>query len=207
MNRCVIVGAGEILSYEKAKKLIKKDDYIISADGGYDHLKKMGITPNLAIGDFDSSKNIPKDTETIVLKAEKDVTDTFFASEIAIEKGFKEIVYLGMLGGRLDHSFANIQTLNFLLDNSVKGHIYGDKTYITAIRNSSVVLSPQLNKYLSLFPTGEKAEGVYIKNTKYKLDNYTLKNNYPIGISNEFTNNDTYIEVKNGTVLIMLEEK
>lgn len=207
MNRCVIVGAGELLSYEKAKSLIKKDDYIISADGGYEHLKKMGIIPNLAIGDFDSSQNVPTDTETIVLQAEKDVTDTFFASEIAIKKGFKEIVYLGMLGGRLDHSIANIQTLNFLLDNGVIGHIYGENTYITAIRNSSIILSPQENKYLSLFPTGEKAEGVYIKNAKYKLDNYTLKNNYPIGVSNEFTNNNTYIKVNNGTILIMLTEK
>lgn len=207
MSRCVIVGAGEISSYEKAKNLLKEDDYIISADGGYEHLKKMGITPNLATGDFDSSQNVPTDTKTIVLNAEKDVTDTFYATEIAIEKGFKEIVYIGMLGGRLDHSIANIQTLNFLLDNGVTGHIYGEKTYITAIRNSRITLYPQKNKYLSVFTAGDKAEGVYIKNAKYKLDNYTLKNNYPIGVSNEFTNNNTYIEVKNGTILIMLIEK
>ncbi|MEG1994589.1 MAG: thiamine diphosphokinase, partial [Oscillospiraceae bacterium] len=173
----------------------------------YDHLKNMGITPNLAIGDFDSAENIPIDTETIVLNSEKDVTDTFFASQLALKKGYKEIVYMGMLGGRFDHSFANIQTLGYLLDNGAMGHIYGDNTYITAIRNSDIMILPQKNKYLSVFCMGEKAEGVNIKNAKYRLENYTLRNNYPIGISNEFTNISTYIEVKNGTIIIMIVDK
>lgn len=207
MSRCVIVGAGEIKCYNKVREIIKDDDFIISADGGYEHLKNVAITPNLAIGDFDSLKYTPDDTETMVLNKEKDVTDTFFATELAIKKGFTNIVYLGMLGGRLDHTLANIQTLNYLLDNNVTGHIYSSDTYITAIRNSSITLLPQKNKYFSIFSMGDVSEGVFIKNAKYKLDNYTLKNNYPIGVSNEFTDETTYIEVKKGTIILVITQK
>ena len=55
--RVVIIGSGQINDYEYLKKQIHKDDYIICADGGYNHAKNMGIVPQLLVGDFDSIRD------------------------------------------------------------------------------------------------------------------------------------------------------
>ena len=51
MKRCIIIGAGEF--YEKIWDY-EKEDFLIAADGGFEHLRKMGVMPNLLIGDMDS---------------------------------------------------------------------------------------------------------------------------------------------------------
>ena len=87
MNRCVIIGAGEIKNYELTKNLIKKNDYIVCADGGYIHADNMGLDINCIIGDFDSSEK-PKKDNLIVLPKRKDVTDTFYCVNEFIKREY-----------------------------------------------------------------------------------------------------------------------
>ena len=54
--RAVIIGNGDIKDYQYIKSKINDNDFIICADGGYNHAEKMGIVPDVLIGDFDSAE-------------------------------------------------------------------------------------------------------------------------------------------------------
>lgn len=114
LKRCVVIGAGVISDFSLTRLLIKEDDFIICADGGLSRAEKMGITPDTLIGDFDSEES-PKESpcRKITLNREKDNTDLFEAVSLAYEMGYHEILALGALGGRFDHSYANIAMLSF----------------------------------------------------------------------------------------------
>ena len=51
MGCCVIFCAAE---FDALARPLEKDDYILAADGGLKHTRKLGIEPNEIIGDFDS---------------------------------------------------------------------------------------------------------------------------------------------------------
>ena len=208
MKKCAIIGAGEITSYDFVKPFIEKCDFIISADGGYDHLLKMSLKPELSVGDFDSAKNLPTAHEIITLPKEKDDTDTLYALKIAIDRGYRELYLFGMLGGRLDHTIANVQSLLFLAQNNVSAYIIDSKAVLTVIKDSEISFSPTKNYYFSVFSLKEKSYGVTIKNAKYEISNCQLENNFPLGISNEFLEHKpALIKVKSGELLIVLCKK
>ena len=101
------------------------DDYIIAVDGGYDHLMKQGITPDLLIGDLDSIKSQIKPSQQLIkLPKEKDDTDSLYALKEAIKRGFNSFSLFGFLGNKFNHSLANIQCLMFLKKEGYRGIIY-----------------------------------------------------------------------------------
>ena len=99
-----------------------ESDLVIAADSGYLKLKKLGITPDLAVGDFDSLGEIPTDTEVVKHPVKKDDTDTLLAIKIGIEKGFREFHFYGCTGNRLDHTFGALQNLSFLAERGCRGY-------------------------------------------------------------------------------------
>ena len=68
---CYLVGAAD---FREAPR-VKDGDFVIAADGGYDRLNALGITPNALIGDMDSIEEVPSGIELFKFKAEKDETD------------------------------------------------------------------------------------------------------------------------------------
>lgn len=59
MDRCLILCAGEL--DPKALEAVEKPEecYIIAADGGYLHARRLGLRPDLILGDFDSAPRLP----------------------------------------------------------------------------------------------------------------------------------------------------
>ena len=202
-EHCYIAGAGEFVE----NVLPDEGDYIIAADGGYLALTSRGITPDLVVGDFDSLGEAPDHPNIIRSPIEKDDTDMMLAVKQGLERGCKFFTINGGLGGRLDQTLANIQILAYLAENDAFGTLLGLDVCIIAIKGGEVELSVDTTKgkTISIFSHGEKAEGVTLKGLKYPLDNVTITNTYPIGISNEFTNEDVVISVNSGTLIIMWE--
>jgi thiamine pyrophosphokinase len=109
-----------INDYTKIKNRLSKYDSIIAADGAARHLHALSLIPNIIIGDFDSFKTIPKEwksVELIKLPAEKDISDGELAINLAIEKGAKQLDLIGLTGGALDHTIANIEILKHISRN------------------------------------------------------------------------------------------
>lgn len=197
---CYIVGAAECYRLDFSPCA---GDYVIAADGGFAHLEKAGITADLVIGDFDTLGCRPEHPNVITLNTEKDETDTFAAAQVGIELGYRLFHIYCSTGGRLDHTLANIQLLAYLAENDMQGFLVGQDTVVTAITNSSLTLPAQPNGYASVFSHSEKAAGVNITGLKYPLDNATLTNTFPLGISNNFIGNEGKITVAEGTLIVM----
>lgn len=201
MSKAVIISAGSIVDYEYTKSFINEGDFVICADGGLHHAKKMGAQPNLTVGDFDSYKG-EVTGEVKKFNPEKDYTDTDLAVKEAIGRGYKEIVLLGATGTRLDHTLANIGVLEFIALSGGKGYIVNENNIITVIRENTTI-KPENGWHLSLIPIG-KVKGVTLKNLKYSLDDYDLKFSESLAVSNEFTDKDAQIEIKEGSLIVIL---
>ena len=116
MKRCVIVGGADINNYGFIRDKLCADDYVVFCDSGLKHLEQLQARPSLIVGDFDSHENPRLDVETIILPCEKDDTDTQLAVQVALEKGATELVIIGGLDGRLDHTLSNLAILENLYE-------------------------------------------------------------------------------------------
>ena len=200
-GRCVILGGGPLQLQEL--RCLRPDDTIIAADAGRLAAEKAGITPDILLGDWDSCAPPKTGKEIITLPAEKDDTDTHHAARVAVQRGFAEVLLLGCLGGRMDHTQANLATLLYLTQQGVQGWITDPVTQITALQNGSMVLPRQQGYYFSVFAADGTARGVTLQGMKYPLQDATVSAYFPIGVSNEILKPQATVTVTQGTLLLM----
>ncbi len=204
MKKCVIVGGADINNYEYIKTLISKDDYIIYCDSGLKHMDKLGLKPSLIVGDFDSHVNPHMDVETIVLPVVKDDTDTVYAAKEGVKRGFEEFLLIGVTGGRLDHSLANVSILLYLRANGRRAQIIDDYSVMKIVGQKTEYI-PDKYSYFSLVNITGKAEGITIKNAKYEIQNAVITTDYQYGVSNEITPGKVAeVSVSDGELLLIM---
>lgn len=199
MAICYVFGAGDC---DESSLMLGAGDLVIAADGGLNHLNKLGIRPDIIIGDFDSFGSVPEGENIIRLKPEKDVTDMYAAVEVGVEKGFDEFRLFGATGGRFDHTLANVQLVAMLAEKSCKASLINGNYVITALHNGSIKFTEDFSGYISVFAHSSVCCGVSIKGLKYSLDSAELKNSFALGVSNEFIGKESEISVENGTLII-----
>lgn len=176
----------------------------IAADKGYQYANSVGITPNIFVGDCDSlPEDIKIESETVVRLAPiKDMTDTQEALALAIEKGATDIVILGALGGRIDHTLANIHLLKFCLDRGANTYLLDKTTFVTLIDRPTKF--PKKDGFcISAIPL-TKCEHVSAKGVFYPLDDSVMDLGNPYGVSNEFTEDEANFDPGTGLLLIMI---
>lgn len=201
---CYIIGAGENYGLDFTPSA---DDFVIAADAGIRYLEECGIIAGLVIGDFDSLNDIPTHPNTMVLSPEKDDTDMLAAVREGIKAGYSDFhIYCGM-GGRIDHTIANLQVLAYLSENGMRGFLFGKDSVITAITNQKMSFEKVPSGYISVFSYTEKAEGVYLCGLKYELTDAVLTNTFPLGVSNEFIGKESSISVGSGTLLVVFPKE
>lgn len=201
---CYIVGAGDV--FEKNIN-VSQNDYIICADAGFKYKNIFKKEPDLIVGDFDSLGGVPKQNNVLTAPCEKDETDMMLAFLKGYEKGYRRFIILGALGGkRADHSIANIQLLHYISCKGADAFIVDRERIFTCIKDKRISFSKHANGYISVFSLSDKTE-VTIKNLKYELNKHTLYNSTPIGVSNEFKGSESYIEAKDGALLVSWEGK
>jgi len=203
MNRCVIISAAEIKNYEKIKTFLLPSDFFIFCDAGLNHQEKLGITPNLIVGDFDSTEKPNTSIETIQLPREKDDTDTFFAVKEALRRGFKDFLFLGVIGNRFDHSLCNISCLLYLHEQGISATLLDDYSEMSVVGKNPAEIEDKYS-YFSLMNITGDVSGVTIENAKYTLDNAEIKCSYMYGSSNEVIPGKTAkVSVQNGNLLLI----
>lgn len=203
MGKCIIFCAAE---FDCLAEVIREDDHIIAADGGFRHIRKLGIEPDEILGDFDSLGYTPGDSR--VFPVEKDDTDAMLGVRRGLELGYREFVLYGSLDGpRLDHTIANFQVLQFLCDHGAYGYLVG-KTYIaTVVKNGALSFPAEAAGTVSVFCLGPDAEGVTLEGLYYPLKKSTLTSGFPLGVSNHFTGKSSKITVENGSLLVLWDRK
>ena len=206
MCRCFIITS--YLNGEFPHLVDKYDDaFIICADNGYAFAKNNGLIPNIIIGDFDSIEiDLPSNIETLRLPVEKDVTDTLACVKYAINKGFKEIIIIGGIGGRLDHTMANLQCLLYGLSLGVKIELRDNNNIATLHFPSEIIIKKRKEFKVSLFSFSHVCDGISTKGLQYQLFNDKLSQGFPLGVSNEFTAEFASVRFESGILLLILSK-
>lgn len=209
---CIIIGAGDLtvgsLPYNP------DTDYIIAADGGLMYCGILELEPDLILGDFDSlddeyaeavneiRKKIPD--KVVTLPVEKDDTDMLAAVKQGLKLGYRSFRLYGANGGRLEHTIANIQVLKYLKEQQAVGYIMDGTGMILLAQNETITFRESMEGYVNIFSLNEKAHGVTIRGLKYELEDATLSNAMPVGVSNEFVGVESEVSVKDGTLLLIV---
>ncbi len=204
MKRWVIIGAADINDYITLKKKFQSDDFIVCADGGQRHLDGLGVKADLYIGDYDSSARPQTDTETLVFPVEKDDTDTLAALKVGIKRGVKDFLILGGTGGRMDHTFANIQTLMYAEKHGASAALADDKNFAFILKNDTAFIGKNEGENVSVFAFDSSVSGVTLEGFHYPLKNANLFSHNPLGVSNYIEGTQGKITVKKGTLLIII---
>ncbi len=223
MKRCMIFAAGDfdadaVIGKARSEIAVQREgSFCIAADGGLKWIQALRIVPDLIIGDMDSITEealLARFGENSAVRIkklpiEKDDTDMLAAIREGLKAGCDYFELYGALGGRIDHTLANIQCLLFLLNKGAYGVLYGDGQRMELVRNSRICFSKEMyreNRRLSVFAIGTDARGVTERGLKYSLDNAVVTTDFPIGISNEFMNCESFVEVSDGTLLVCVED-
>lgn len=183
----------------------KEGDLLIAADAGFDNAVLLGVTPTLVLGDFDSldESRLPRETERLRVPTEKDFTDTQLAVDTAIKRGADEIVLIGGLSGRLDHTLSNLAILEDLNEKRILCVMTDGRSRVRYLHSTSTLIARSGFRYLSLLTLSEKAKGVSVEGCKYPLKNATLSRNFQYAVSNEITGNCALISVRKGGIYVV----
>lgn len=206
--RCVIISGSPAYNISFIQSVIEKSDFIICADKGYQYAVEAGITPDLVVGDFDSCDiEANGDFEVISLQTHKDDTDTMHAVDVALERGYDDFLLLCALGGRFDHTFANVSVLQYIHQNGAKGIIATENEVIEYLPVGKKVFENRDGITFSVFPFGCQRICLSISGAEYPLNNEYLYSSIPMGISNVFRGNLSSIEIYDGNAIIILNNK
>lgn len=199
MNTCMIFCAG---GFDRLLEPPEASDYILAADGGYAHVRQLGLTPDGVLGDFDSLGYVPEEAQ--VFPVEKDDTDSMLAIRKGLELGYRKFLLYGSLDGpRLDHTVANIQALRFLAEHGAQGYLVGLNQIAAVVKNGELSFPAGCRGYISVFCLGDKARDVTLQGLYYPLEEAELTGTFPLGASNQFTGQPARIGVRNGCLLVI----
>ena len=202
-GRCLIISGGDFDQTFYTQNT-HEFDYVIACDKGYEYAVRYGITPDLVVGDFDSvSIEVDPKISVIRLPAAKDDTDTGYAARWALEKGYDSITIICAMGGRFDHQWANIQTLASIASQGAWAAMLSEDTIVHALCASSIILPARSNWSFSVFAFSDTCEGVTIEGAAYNTADTILNNTYPIGESNEWSQDSAYVSCTSGILLVI----
>lgn len=198
--RAVIIGNGDIENYKRIKSYLLDDDFIICADGGMKHIDGLNVTPDVVIGDFDSSEYDDSVTNYVYPK-DKDFTDGELAVKYSFENGYSPVLLIAMTGTRLDHTLTNIFQLTryeniSLIDDHNEIYVLSDKLEFSARKG----------KTLSIIPVYSDVCGITTKGLKYPLNDETLYFGEGRGNSNIIIDDLCTISVKSGKGVVIIND-
>lgn len=206
MARAVIFANGILPNLLKMKPLLEAGDFLIAADGGYTHLKAMGLQPRILIGDLDSidAEDLPalESAGGVILRSpiEKDETDLELALEYALKQNFHQIMICAALGGRLDQTLGNLSLLAYPRTESRQVWLEDGIESVYLIRHT-LRLEGAPGDRLSLIAWNGPARGIRTQGLRYPLQDETLFPEHTRGISNEWISPSVTISLSEGNLL------
>ena len=203
-NKIVIIGNGTINNINFHKNLLKDVSLIICADGGATNARKLDIIPDYIIGDLDSTSSkvldyFKKHKTKIIKDNNQDKTDMELAIDLAESFNPTEILILGGIGYRIDHTIANIFCLNKIKSN-IKTQIIDNKNIIEMV-DKSLNINGCKGDLISVIPLTD-ISGLSYKGMKWIVSNKNTMFGW-FGISNKLTNEKAYISLKKGKLLVI----
>lgn len=213
MSKIAVIISGGVLDESLALAELGKIDApcIIGVDKGVEFLYRHEILPSYIVGDFDSLPEeivlYYKERGDVPIRAYnpvKDASDTEIAVRLGVTLGCERMIILGATGGRVDHLWANVQSLMIPFKAGVEAVILDPQNRIRLIGEETHLFKDEaFGPYFSVFPLGEIIRGFNIQGAKYPLRNHTLMPCDSLCVSNEFEEDEVVIEFSCGAVILM----
>ena len=219
----------------------KSPDLIIAVDKGLSYAERLGLQPDVVIGDFDSYTDNPffpqreqdepypgrkdlspfeievreekttltdagKELHLIRLYKKKDDSDTIAAIRYALHAGCTQLSLCCIMGGRFDHMTANLQAAAFAAQHGCIVRLYGDTDEICVFHNTTARFPKKEGWSLSAFSLSDISTGIQIQGTLYPASDLTLTNNMPLGLSNEWQDEEAAFSVTEGTLAVVMSK-
>lgn len=213
MNRCILIPSyvtGQVTNLINTLP----GDMVICADSGLIPALQSGLIPHAVIGDMDSLEecgfdrsSMPESVLWIQSPKEKDMTDTALCMEYAVAQGCDELIIIGGLGGRLDHTLANLQNMVGFSKRGLKISLLDQNTRIFIITDDTKTVEALPGYSLSVLSWSDKSVGVTLRGVAYPLSGATLTCDVPLGVSNEIIDDFAEISVAEGTLMVICSRK
>lgn len=204
MATCALVAASDFNAEDfKARYDAGMFEFVIAVDAGFAHLEALGVAPDMAVGDFDSLGYVPKCRRVSRHPVKKDKSDMELALEKAVSWDYDDLVVYGALGGRLDHTLANLQLFATYSERGFYVTGVHDAYAVRLLTGPDVLELPPLESgTVSVLAANDRAEGVIEHGMEYSLDDEPLSNRTSRGISNELLGRPATVAVEKGTLYV-----
>jgi len=203
----LILVNGELYKPDILQSRIRAETFalVLSADGGARHACTLNIPLDAIIGDMDSVSALEqqdiKQTEFISYPAEKDETDLELALLYAEKQGVDQIVLVGVMGGRMDMTIANILLITHASLGSCRIEVWHGEQTGWIIRPPGEDISGHPGDMVSLIPLGGDATGITTKGLKYPLVDEDLTPSPARGVSNLMKKSSANIRLSGGLLM------
>lgn len=202
-RRCIIIaplydgGFAEVVAKQPG-------DMIICADGGYQSAVAAGITPDLVVGDFDSMAEPTSFLcPAVRLPREKDDTDMVVCIREGRMRGYRHFDIAGAMGGRADHTLANLQCLADCAMRGEAARMLEERNEITILSPGSYTFRKRNGYFFSLLAYSPEVSGANLAGTAWLLDHATLSNRFPLGISNKIIGDQAALSFESGLLMVI----
>lgn len=200
ISESALVLAGELTDSQWMKSTLLRYNKIAAADGGSDHLKKIGFSPAIWIGDGDTVKDMPgPEIERIRLPVNKDLSDGEAAVNLLTNRFINVDIFCG-LGGKYEHHHA---TLALLLVRPGRVIVREKGLMIVAVDPSvRLHIDNMQNAIVSVFAGSDRVitdmDGFQWELTNEELVPYTR------GLLNVVTKSSAWISPREGKVFVYI---
>ena len=206
--RYLVVAGGVPEDLPKNAAALGTFDIIVCADGGVYNAGRLGLSPDIVVGDMDSLDE--KDRQRLqadgcrflIHPVAKDETDLELALLWCRDNGAQDVTVVGGLGGRPDHALAN-QLL--LADRRFRAMDLCLRTRDWEVRLSrgDTGLHGQVGDTVSLIPLSERVTGVITEGLLYPLRKETLRRGPARGVSNCMLAPEAHVHFERGLLVVM----
>lgn len=202
--RCAVFASGEESDLELCRREAAGCHLVICADGGYHLACAAGVRADLVVGDMDSLGSQPVDVELERHPCEKDESDLELALAAAARRGAREVVLLGALGGRLDHTFFNLVAgLSYAQELGLQARVAGSAAEVCLVVGEHILVGA-VGRTCSLLALSEEVLDVSLEGFRYPLQGGTLRRARSRGLSNVVAAEVARIRAGQGLLLLVL---
>lgn len=199
MKQAVLLAAGPISHPEQLN--IPGDAFLVCADAGYRHAQALGREPDLILGDFDSAPVPDSTAQRLTFPVEKNDTDTMLAIKELYRRGFRKLTIYGGTHGRLDHTFANLQSLSWAVRHGMEAELVDEVNRAQVFLPGRYTIPKGEYRHFSLFSLSPETRGVTLTGAYYPCENLTLSRLFPLGVSNHLVEQQATLSFTAGELL------
>ncbi len=185
---------------------------IIAVDAGVRQAARLGLQPDLSVGDWDSLRDPAllgqlKKKAHVSLSPRKDRSDFFHALSL-LPPTTRSLVALGFRGGRLDHELAVLWDAAEWIKGASKRRLdlWSATEKLTLLgAGEKMTLRVKPNALVSVFSMTPRCAGVTLRGFDYPLVNASLGQG-SLGLSNRVVQSTATVSHRSGVLLVWVRE-